>query len=119
MTKDNFHWNSQKIAEDLMKIPNVTKTSIEEPGGDFDTENILVEVLGGDTIFVSAYQYEHSNTLTNPDDVDVHYVSIEDGLDSRGGLNSRLENTAFVYFSVRQYFIKHNAVVINHYDEIF
>jgi len=119
MKTNSFHWNSKKIADDLAKIKNVAQVIIEDPGGDYDTDNIFIDVKKGDGIIVSAYQYEHDDPPPSPSDVDVHYVSIEDGLDSRGGLNSRKKNTALVFVQVRQYFIDQEACIINHYDEIF
>ncbi len=96
-------WNSNKVAADLEKIDLVTAVHIQEPGGDVDTDNIVIEVEGVENIlYVCGFNPE--DDPANQSDCDVPMIQLNDGQDSRIGLYSNEENLALAYVRVREYF---------------
>ena len=48
-----FKWNSYEIADDLHKLSFVKSVTIGEPGGDYDTDNLIIDISGSeDRLFV-------------------------------------------------------------------
>lgn len=115
-----FVWETDKVLNDLKKLPNVEDVKNIGPGGDYDTSELVVCIKGvkHERIHVSGF-YSTEETIPNPDHSTIQWVQITDGQDSRGGLNSSNRTTAEVYFEVRQYFVDRNVQVIRHYDQIF
>ena len=113
-----MRWNSRNVAADLEKINLVTAVHIQEPGGDVDTDNILVEVRGcEDLLFVCGFDVE--NDTVNQSDCDCEFIQLTDGQDSRGGLNSDEENLGLVYLKIRKYFRDLGFDVVNTMDDYF
>jgi len=111
-------WNTRNVAADLEKINLVTAVHITEPGGDHDTDKILVEVRGcEDMLFVCGFEVE--NDMTNQSDCDCEFIQLTDGQDSRGGLNSDEENVGLVYLRVRKYFRDLGFDVVATMDDYF
>jgi len=114
-----YYWKTSEVIDELSKISKVKKVASTQPGGDYDTTEVIVHVVGcSDRLYVSGF-YSTEECIPNPDDSTVEWVEISDGLDSRGGLNSTNDNLAEVYIKIRQYFAKRGASIINHYSEIF
>ncbi len=113
-----FRWNTDQIADDVRMLSFVKSVTIDEPGGDVDTDNLVIEIDGSDDrLFVAGFScdFEPKNTS----DVDVEMIQLTDGMDSRGGLNSSDGNTAQAYVAVRQYFVDQDASVVNRMKDYF
>jgi len=111
-------WNTKQIAKDLKLIPGVEKVKIYPPGGDVDTDNIIVKIKGADdSLFVSGFDDE--DDPANPSDVDVPFIELTDGLSSDGGLNSTDKKVARVYIEIRQYFLNRAFYVVNTHKAYF
>jgi hypothetical protein len=111
-------WNSRNVAADLQKINLVLAVHIQEPGGDVDTDNLLVEVRNCDDMFFVC-GFDPENDPVNQSDCDVPFIQLTDGQDSRGGLNSDEENMGLVYLGIRKYFRDLGFDVVNTMDDYF
>lgn len=114
-----FYWHTATIVEALRRIPNVSKILVQDPGGDVDSENLVVFIRGSDDkLFVSGFNVEQPDPV-DKGACDVEYIELTDGQDSRGGLTSRDAKTAMVYTRVRQYFVDNNAEVVDSHKTFF
>jgi hypothetical protein len=96
-------WNTAVVKSDLAKIPGVTKITNEGPGGDYDSDQLVVQVVGtNDKLFVCAFDPERGGEYDRSD-ADFPMAELSDGQDSRGGLNSDDDNLGTVYLKVRKY----------------
>ena len=43
-----YHWNTQKLVEAFEQIPQISSVKVNMPGGDCDTENIIMYVEGSE-----------------------------------------------------------------------
>lgn len=103
-------WNTRNVAADLEKIPLVMAVHVQEPGGDVDTDKIIVEVQGCENLlFVCGFNPEEDPA--NQSDCDVPMIELNDGQDSRMGLYSNEENLALAYVRVREYFRNQDSEV--------
>lgn len=113
-------WVTTKIAADLSQIAGVKSTKVVGPGGDYDTQAVVVGVIGSSARFwIRGYPKNLEDCIENVTNVEVEYIEVTDGEDSRGGLNSSNKDAAKVYVGLRQYFLQLGGDVINHHDEIF
>lgn len=117
-----FHWQTKNLVADLEQLPGVSHVEHTHPGGDYDTEQVIVYIAGSedddDQLFLSGFP-STEETCKTPKDAMCQWVSLSDGLDSRGGLNSSNHELAKVYIAIRQYLLSRGASVIAHYDQIF
>jgi len=119
-----FRWNTKQIARDIRTLSIlITNVEIDTPGGDVDTDNLIVEIVGSDDqLYIAGFSTEPDFCdidYENKSDVDVELIELTDGMDSRGGLNSSNNNTAQAYIAVRQYFVDKNADVVNTMKDYF
>lgn len=116
-----FHWNSGTIKTELERYGQVSSVTINSPGGDVDTEKLVVSVInGGDALHVCGFSTD-DDFWKKPDkgDIYVDFIELTDGMDSRGGLNSNSTNTALAYVAIREYFQNRGADVVPSMDEYF
>lgn len=113
-----FHWNTKDIVRDLRRIKGVESVASSPPGGDVDTDNVVVHVNGSpDSIWVCGFMVD--GYITNPSGTEVEMIQITDGLESGGGLVSKCPHAAMVYIHVRQYFIDKGASVVDSMSDYF
>jgi hypothetical protein len=111
-------WNTQKVISDLSKIPTIIDITDDGPGGDVDTDNLIIEIDGAnEQLWVCGFDDE--NDIIDSSDVDVPFIELTDGLDSRGGLNSRNPKVAKVYIDIRQYFLDLGFEVVTTHKAFF
>jgi len=114
-----FHWKSDIVADAIRALGY--KVQNTGPGGDYDTDELVVSVENGEMIFVSGYTPDQ--VMTNTSDVEVYGITVGDGKDSRGGLNSNEAVTIQAYADVRKIIGKFvdgtETGVYDHYDELF
>ena len=103
-------WNTNQVIADLQVLLPTARITNQGPGGDVDTDNLHIGLLDcSDSLFVCGF--DDANDITTPGDVDVPFLELTDGLDSRGGLNSYDGRVAQAYMQVRQYFLSKGFVV--------
>jgi hypothetical protein len=113
-----YRWNTDTIITTLSELPGVWGVEDGGPGGDFDSDTLVVIVEESeDNLFVRGFNTDREPEDTS--DFNVEMVEISDGLDSCGGLNSRNVKTALAYVAVRQYFIDNGADVVDSMDDYF
>jgi len=111
-------WVGKDIAK-LLKGPDLTVILESEPGGDFDTCPITVGVNGtDDNLFVSGF-ITGDEVISDWYDVDVEMVELSDGLDSRGGLNSRNPKTIQAYADIRIKLAKEGFEIVDKMEDYF
>lgn len=109
-----YRWNTSVIEGHLKQIPGVTKVTVNGPGGDVDTDNIVLTVDGsGDSLFIAGFEVDSMGELPDKSDVDVDMVELTDGQCGSGGLNSDDFRTAQAFIHVRQYFVVNGANVVD------
>jgi hypothetical protein len=107
------HWNTETIIADLKKIPGVKNVESQGQGGSYDTDNLLIDIKGsGDNLFICGFDPDSDDGI-QPDNVEVPFVELTDGLDSRGGLQSHNKKTSLLYLKVREYFHNRDFEVVN------
>ena len=118
-----FRWNSKQIKSDLAAIDQVSRVDITGPGGAVDTENLVIYLKGTDQMLWACGFAQDEAFYEIPyeekGDIDVEMVELDDGLDSRGGLNSTDPIVALAYVAVRQYFIDKDVDVVDDMDDYF
>ena len=122
MIRKMGYWKTDKIVAAIEKMPHVESVKLQRPGGDHDTRNLVITIKDGDAnLFVAGYPSTEDCLERHEwdDRANCEFVSITDGWDSLGGLNSDNDNVAFVFNKLRQYFRKNHFSVISHYNEIF
>lgn len=96
MTKQ--HWDTEDITEAIKtELPNA-KVENNGPGGDVDTDNLMVSLTNGDRIFVAGFNTDDYNTAATPSDVDVEMVELSCGKDSRGGTHGVKQPDTFTAY---------------------
>lgn len=107
------HWNTEKIINDLKAtLKNIKSIENQGQGGDVDTENIYISFKNTkDCLYICGFDDE--NDIVEPSNTEVPMVEITDGLDSRGGLNSKDKKFAVHYINARQYFIDEGFDVVD------
>jgi len=114
-----FHWNSDVVADAIRaKGYKVVNTG---PGGDHDTDELVLELENGDQVFISGYIID--DVMTNTSDADVEAITVSDGKCSSGGLTSNDPTTIQAYADVRivigGFLNGTETHVYNHHDELF
>ena len=107
------NWNTEKIINDLKSaLKNIKTIDNQGQGGDVDTENIYISFKNtNDCLFICGFDDE--NDIVDPSNSEVPMVEVTDGLDSRGGLNSKDKKFAAHYIIARQYFIDEGFEVVD------
>jgi hypothetical protein len=85
------------------------------PGGDVDTDNIMVTIPNGERLFI--YGFDPENDPQNQSDCDVDMVVLTDGADSRGGLNVNDPDLGQAYIKIKQYLIDKGFEVVPTLDD--
>ncbi len=86
-----MNWKTKKVGGLLCTLGYKVETF--PPGGDHDTTLITMKCPSApdETLYIRGFHAE--NLMGDPDDAEIEMVEVEDGGDSRGGLNS--SNTDF------------------------
>jgi len=104
----------------MQQIPGVSKVTVNGPGGDVDTDNIVLTVDGSDEkIYIAGFEVDSMSELPDKSDVDVSMVELTDGQCGSGGLNSGDFRTAQAFIHVRQYFVVNGADVVDSMKDYF
>ena len=112
------HWNTKDVCA-LIANENY-KTTVSPPGGDVDTENIFVAVKEcNDCLYIRGFNTDDYETGNNGSDCDIEYVELTDGLDSRGGLNSREHNLIVAYADILEKLSNGGFVVVQSLNSYF
>ena len=120
-----YRWNTQKLVEAFEAIPQVSSVKVDHPGGDCDTENIVlfVEESDDERVYCCGFSCEDESIWDTPyeekGDINIEMVELTDGMDSRGGLNSSNPNTAMAYIAARQILVDDGAHVVNRLKDYF
>lgn len=116
----SFQWKTSDMVTALQAACPNAKIHNIGPGGDYDTDTLIVEVDAG-SIFVSGYTPKL--VMANPSLADVTHVTVGDGLDSRGGLTSSEPSVVQAYCNVRTSLAAMlnttDVSIYNHYNEFF
>lgn len=113
-----FHWNTSVVVNSLGALPGVSKIIVTPPGGDYDSDGLVVHGKGRSKIYVCAYD-STEEFPGNTSDMQAQFIEINDGLDSRGGLNSKSKDMIELYAELLKFFADHDVEVIDSCDEIF
>ena len=118
-----FHWQT----DDLVKIfqaelaPKGHKVNSQHPGGDHDTDRIIVDVGDCGGFFVAGWVV--ADVIPNHSDAFVEVITVEDGRDSRGGLTSNDPKMIQAYADIRiilgRLIEDTETYIANHYHEFF
>lgn len=117
-----MHWKTDKIVEDLKKLPGISEVEAYGQGGDYDCDNLIVMVEGcKDRLYITGYPDNATRwePCQSPSDTEVKYIEIKDGLDSDGGLTSEEEKLGEVYLRLRKYFKNLGGSIIRHYQQVY
>jgi len=106
-------WNTQKIITDLEQvIPNVKSIKAIGQSGDYDTDSIVIQFNGTkDNLFLCGFT--PNIQCTTPDNADVDYVELTDGLDIQGGLKTNDEKISQAFVATKKYLRSKKFVVAN------
>lgn len=114
-----FRWVTDQIVSELRN--KGFKVTVNSPGGDDDTDEVIVEVDGGEGIFISGFNPNQG--MPTPSDAEVDCITIGDGQDSDGGLNSDNPATIQAYADVRKMFAalteKTETGIYDHYEDCY
>lgn len=125
------HWNTDEMTEWFRKeIPYEIVIKNVGPGGDYDSDELLIYPKSlkqnpnnfYKAIRVQAWDPENQKGIPNTGDMDFECISVCDGLDSSGGLNSSVPEIIQMYGDVMKALHKKwpdDLWVIRHYSEIF
>lgn len=92
------HWKTDEIKnliENATKSLSVNSVTVNLPGGDVDTEAIVVS-MKEDMLWICGFTLSDTLKLDSSD-MDIEAIEVTDGKDSGGGLNSKDLNTSIVY----------------------
>jgi len=119
-----FRWQTQNLVAALR--PLGFNISVHPPGGDFDTSKLIVKVGKGKFgagFYISGWTPDNPLERSDWDDRYVDAISIEDGTDSRGGLQSNdpvmIQAYADIRIIIAGMLQDTDTHIINHYNEIF
>lgn len=113
-----MRWNTEEIALMVEQLPHYGHHRVDGQGGDVDTENIIVfPNNGGQQLYLRGFALEQQ--ITRPDDWDVDMVELQDGEDSRGGLNVDDPDTVALYAEIRRELRKKGFDVVPTLDAYF
>ena len=120
-----YHWNTKKIVKYLKTLNEIEEVTVQEPGGDVDTEQVICKICGvegdGDE-YIFACGFSTDDAFMNipyedKGDIDVEYVEVTD--QSGYGLQSNSFQVAQAYIKVRQHFVGGGATVVDHLKDYF
>jgi hypothetical protein len=116
-------WKTADIVKDLEKIEGVEAVEVNQPGGDVDSDNLIVRVAGaanGYKLHVRAFD-DMLDDKTIPDQSNYNFpcVEITDGCDGSGGLVCSDLQVGYTYVRLRVYFLKKNFSVVTLLDDYF
>ena len=120
-----YRWNSQKLEADLANIDGIVAVANAGPGGDVDTDNLVLEINNGEHLFVKGFSVDAFNKppynyqLPSTSDVDIEMVELCDGQCSSGGLNSTDPDTIMAYAQVRTYLAQDGAQIVDQLKDYF
>jgi hypothetical protein len=122
-----YHWNSQKLEQDLAQLPGIAAVENRSFGGDVDTDNLVLEIDGcEDCLYIRGFttqDYDRKTMkpyeLPNRNDVDIEMVEVSDGLCYSGGLNSTQPEMIRAYAEVRVYLANDGADVVDQLKDYF
>lgn len=119
-----FRWQTQSLVSALQ--PLGFNINIHPPGGDYDTSKLHVRVgkgKFGSGFYISGWTPDYPLERSDWDDRHVDAISIEDGTDSRGGLQSNdpvmIQAYADIRIIIAGMLQDTDTHIINHYNEIF
>lgn len=104
------HWKTDEIKtliENATESLSVNSVTVNLPGGDVDTEVIIVS-MDDDKLWICGFTLEDTlmpyvgnnagiQRKIDPSDMDIEAIEVTDGKSSGGGLNSKHLNTSIVY----------------------
>ena len=100
-------WIEKDIVDMLEKYKDeYTYMKITEPGGDYDTNNIVLYTTGGDRLYI--FGCNDNDLITNGASADIDYVVLQD--QSGYGLSSSVEETGILYGKLLTMLNKHYSV---------
>lgn len=116
-----MRWVTADIVTAIKQLPGIRDVTVQDPGGDVDTEGLYIEVDGTETCFwVCGFDPETDvYPGRNPSLCDVPMAELTDGCDSRGGLNSDDEAAALAYVRIRKYLTRRGLEVVRSLKEYF
>ncbi len=94
-----FHWRTNDVVSALRDAVPGLLIGTFPPGGDHDTKRIEIEVDGAGFLLISGWV--RFQLMANPDDAQVEFITVSDGLESCGGLTSLEPAMALAYGAVR------------------
>lgn len=96
-------WKTQDVINGLKNINGVKKIENSGPGGDVDSDNLVLHIDGTkERLFVCAFNPEMRDN--NPSNDEFTMVEVSDGTDSKGGLQTLDEKVGEAYYKVRRFF---------------
>lgn len=125
------HWNTDEMISWFHKeIPYEVVIENCGPGGDYDSDELIIypkslkqnRNSSYKAIRVQAWDPQNKAGVENTSDMDFEAITVEDGLDSRGGLNSDDPAIIQMYADVMKALHKKwpdDLWVARHYDEVF
>jgi len=115
------HWKTDKIKTLILnatKFLSVNSVTITDPGGDVDTEVIVVE-MDEDTLWICGFTLIDDTLKLDSSDMDIEAIEVTDGKDSRGGLNTEHLNTSIVYAHIVSILRQNGHVVVPTMSDYF
>lgn len=92
---------------------------ISGPGGDHDTDNIIISFDESKEICLFICGFDDDNILKDPTDWSIPLIEIKDGTDSEGGLQYDEEDIVKAYHIIKKTFKALNYTVVNTMDDYF
>ena len=116
-----MRWVTADIVIAIKRLPDILDVTVHPPGGDVDTENLYVDVVGPENgLWVKGFDPETDvYPGRNPALCDVPMAELSDGTDSRGGLNSDSEEMALAFVRIRKYLTRRGLEVVDSLDPYF
>lgn len=115
-----YQWKSQDLALAFEQLDEIDKVLINPPGGDVDSENLVLEIANGDKLFVAGFHTtDYDIWQKDTADVEVEMVELTDGQCGSGGLNSNNSDTAIAYVKARQILVDGGAEVVDQMNDYF
>ena len=113
-------WVTANIVKALTPLGG--KLSVESPGGDHDTENIIISLNGSNRRLLGRLYimgYLPWKSVDTPSNTEIDGIIVSDGEDSGGGLNSSNEDLCILYGRVVSKLRKKGFDVVNNIDDYF
>ena len=116
-----YQWNSAKLKDAFEQIAEVSKVEVTPPGGDVDSENLILTVNGkDDQLFIAGFHTSDFDLWQKDTaDVEVEMVELTDGQCGSGGLNSSNADLGMAYIKARQILVDDGANVVESMDVYF